>query len=151
MLRPVGPQATSHKPLDGELQELAPFLPLCFDHPGEEILVETKAIIRDLDVSETRRAEMTAIAIMSGRRRFGQGVLESVFREELPMLKEMPFVQEWMADCRVEGVALGTLIGRIEFAGQLLGRQLPPRSELQAMPLEPLRALSADLEGELKR
>ena len=139
----------------GELRELAPFLPLCFDHPGEEILEETKAIIRELDVSETRREEMTAIAIMSGRRRFDQSVLESVFQEELPMLKEMPFVQEWMADCRDEGrdegVALGALIGRIEFAGQLLGRDLPSRVELRAMPVEALQALSAKLESDLRR
>ena len=69
----------------GELRELAPFLSLCLDHPTEEILLEQKAIIKDPDTSEARRAELIALSMMIGRRLFSQSVLEAAFREELPM------------------------------------------------------------------
>ena len=171
----------------GALRELAPFLSLCLDHPTEEILLEQKAIIKDLDVSEARRAELIALSMMIGRRQFSESALEAAFREELPMLKEMEFVQEWMAECRQEGLFQGreegreegrqegrqegleqgiekgleqgiergreegVLIGRIEFAGQLLGRPLPSRADLLAMLMEELQALAAELDGELRR
>jgi predicted transposase YdaD len=91
------------------------------------------------------------------------------------MLKEMEFVQEWMAECRQEGLFQGreegrqqgrqegieecreegreegVLIGRIEFAGQLLGRPLPSRADLLSMRMEELQALAAELDGELRR
>ena len=69
----------------GDLRELAPFLSLCLDHPTEEILLEQKAIIKDPDTSEARRAELIALSMMIGRRLFSQSVLEAAFREELPM------------------------------------------------------------------
>jgi flagellar biosynthesis/type III secretory pathway protein FliH len=50
---------------------------------------------------------------------------------------------------RTEGRAEGLLIGRIEFAQQLLRREGTPRADLEAMPLEALEALAAQLEQEL--
>jgi flagellar biosynthesis/type III secretory pathway protein FliH len=50
---------------------------------------------------------------------------------------------------RTEGRAEGLLIGRIEFAQQLLRREATPRADLDAMPLEALEALAAQLEQEL--
>ena len=102
---------------------------------------------------------MIALSIMIGRRKLSQSILEAVFREELPMLKEMEFVQEWIAECRQEGLEQdiekgreeGVLIGRIEFAGQWLGRYLPSRADLQAMKIEELQALAAQLEQDLRR
>jgi predicted transposase YdaD len=97
--------------------------------------------------------------MMIGRRQFSESVLEAAFREELPMLKEMEFVQEWIAECRQEGLEQdiekgreeGVLIGRIEFAGQLLGRPLPSRADLLAMRMEELQELAGALDAELRR
>jgi hypothetical protein len=48
-------------------------------------------------------------------------------------------------------MALWTLIGRIEFAGQLLGRELPSRVDLGAMSVEALQRLDAELQQQLRR
>ena len=104
-------------------------------------------------------AELIALTMMIGRRQFSESVLEAAFREELPMLKEMEFVQEWIAECRQEGLEQdiekgreeGVLIGRIEFAGQLLGRPLPSRADLLAMRMEELQELAGALDAELRR
>ena len=137
----------------GGLKELASLLPLCFDHPTVDILEEQKALIRGLDVDETRRMELTAIAMMVDRRKFGESVLDAIFREELPMLKEMEFVQEWIADSRQEGrqegMTRGRIIGRIEFLGQLLHHEIPTSSEMDVMPVGDLQTLAMRLERSL--
>jgi hypothetical protein len=54
-----------------------------------------------------------------------------------------------LAEGRAEGRAEGVLIGRIEFAQKLLRQEGTPRAELEALPLESLEALAAQLEQEL--
>jgi hypothetical protein len=54
-----------------------------------------------------------------------------------------------LIDALAEGRAEGVLIGRIEFAQKLLRREATPRAALEAMPLEALEALAAQLEREL--
>jgi len=87
----------------GRLQELAPFLALCENEPTVETLEDEKSIIQSLNVSDERRRELMAVSLMVGRRQFTDAVLEKVFREELPMLKELGFVNEWIAQSRDEG------------------------------------------------
>jgi flagellar biosynthesis/type III secretory pathway protein FliH len=48
-----------------------------------------------------------------------------------------------------QGLEKGLLLGRIEFAQKLLRREGTPRADLEAMPLEALEALAAQLEQEL--
>jgi len=54
-----------------------------------------------------------------------------------------------LAEGLAKGRAEGVLIGRIEFAQKLLRREVTPRAALEAMPLEALEALAAQLEQEL--
>jgi hypothetical protein len=54
-----------------------------------------------------------------------------------------------LTDTLAEGLAKGVLIGRIEFAQKLMRREVTPRAALEAMPLEALEALAAQLEREL--
>jgi predicted transposase YdaD len=93
---------------------------LCLDHPTEEILEEEKAIILGLEVTDERRQELLALAIMLGRRQFSEAVLQRMFQEELPMLKQLSFVEEWIADGVREGFTEGRAEGRTEEARQNL-------------------------------
>lgn len=106
---------------NGDLGALAPLLVLCEDHPTEATLHEARRIIRRLDVDEKMRTELFALSVMVARRHFAEEALYTIFREELPMIKELSFVQEWIEESKAEGIAEGMDEGRNE------GRNLEAR------------------------
>jgi predicted transposase/invertase (TIGR01784 family) len=53
-----------------------------------------------------------------------------------------------LAEGRADGIARGTLMGRIEFAQKLLRLPVTPRAELETMPMDALESLAARLERE---
>ncbi len=64
-----------------------------------------------------------------GRRYFSRQLLETIFLEERDMLKEMEFVQDWMAESREEGREEGRTEQAREMALRVLERRfgtLPP-------------------------
>jgi hypothetical protein len=116
----------------GELAELAPLLVLCDDRPSEGTLQEERALILGLGAPAAVQAELLAVAAMVGTRFFSREQLQTLFREEMEMLKEVSFIEEWIQ----EGEARG--------ARRLLLRQLQKRfGELPAAALARLEA--ADL------
>ncbi|MDQ2733033.1 MAG: DUF4351 domain-containing protein [Armatimonadota bacterium] len=110
---------------NGDLGALAPLLVLCEDHPTEATLQEARAIIRRLDVDEGTRTGLFALSVMVGRRHFAENVLYAIFQEELPMIKELSFVQEWIEESKAEGRVEGRNEGMDE--GRDEGRNLEAR------------------------
>lgn len=89
----------------GELAELAPLLVLCEDRPTEDTLQDERQLIMGLDVSPPVRADLLAVAVMVGQRHFARDLLLSLFREELEMLKEASFIEEWLQEAEARGEA----------------------------------------------
>jgi predicted transposase YdaD len=82
----------------GELRELAPLLVLCEAKPTERTLREERALILGVDAAQAVRAELFAVAAMVGTRYFPRLLLERLFREEMQMLKEVSFIEEWILE-----------------------------------------------------
>jgi predicted transposase YdaD len=98
----------------GELAELAPLLLLCEDRPSEQTLEEERALIRSLNAPPDVEADLLAVAAMIGTRYFSGDELKRLFREELTMLKEAGFIQEWIEEGIEEGIAKGLAQGRAQ-------------------------------------
>lgn len=98
----------------GSLQELAPLLALCEEDPDEELLFEEKAIIDSLELDEEERVRLLAVAMALGSKYVGAEVVERVFQEEIPMLKQLSVVEEWLEEKLREGLDKGREEGREE-------------------------------------
>ncbi len=72
-----------------------------------ETLWEEREIIRGLDVDDRQRSELFALSIMVGRKYFTEDILQAVFGEEIPMIKELSFIDEWITEGKAEGKAEG--------------------------------------------
>ncbi len=104
----------------GELAELAPLLVLCEDNPTDQTLIEERRLILALDTTPRVRSELLAVAFTVGLRSFGREVLETLFREELEMLKEASIIQEWIEEGEARGEARCEARGREEAARRML-------------------------------
>ena len=82
----------------GELAELAPLLVLCEDEPKVETLFEERDLIRSVDVSPERKSDLLGLALTVAARRFDMRLLADIFREELVMIREATFVDEWIQE-----------------------------------------------------
>src|SRR5205085_10339459 len=80
----------------GDLAGLAPLLVLCADTPRETTLLRERELILGLDVPRPVRADLLAVATMVGTRYFSRELLYELFREEMEMLKEATFIDEWI-------------------------------------------------------
>jgi predicted transposase YdaD len=113
----------------GDLPELAPLLVLCEDEPTERTLQEERRLILGLEVTPVVRAELLAVALTAGLRYFGRDLLETVFREELQMLKQASIIQDWLDEALKEGEARGEAKRAQEILIELLRRrfgEIPP-------------------------
>jgi predicted transposase YdaD len=117
----------------GELAELAPLLVLAERQPTEATLERERELIQTLPLTDHARAELTAVALMAARRFFSPEVLSRVFAEEREMLKELPFVQEWLRESEAEGEARGIAVGEARgiAVGELRGAQELLRTVLE--------------------
>jgi predicted transposase YdaD len=91
----------------GDLQTLAPLLLLCTKEKTEAVLQRERRLILDLPISPDTRRDLLAVATMVGRRFFDVAVLRRIFREEMAMLKEADFIQEWIDEGEANGEARG--------------------------------------------
>jgi hypothetical protein len=82
----------------GELPELAPLLVLCEDSPREATLRQERDMLLPLEVDRPIRSGLLAVAVMVGMRFFARGLVEPVFQEEMQMLKETSFIEEWLEE-----------------------------------------------------
>ena len=64
-------------------------------------------MILGLEVGPKTRAELLAVAATVGLRYFPRSVVEATFREELQMLKEASFIQEWIEEGVKKGIEQG--------------------------------------------
>jgi hypothetical protein len=71
----------------------------------EGVLQEEREIILRLDATPEVRADLMAVAFTIGACYFSREVLESVFREELPMIKGTELIQEWVLEGEARGAA----------------------------------------------
>jgi hypothetical protein len=103
----------------GELVELAPLLVLCEDKPAEEAVREEVELIRASEMPEEARLELLAVAYMLGTRYLLREVLDMIFQGELPPLKELGIIGEWIAEGLEKGREQGLRQGRDEEARRL--------------------------------
>ena len=89
--------------LAGRWPELAPLLVMLVqDAHREEILQrEKELILREED--ERRRGELLACAITIAARYFDRDFLWRFFREEVDVMKSVPFIEEWLEEKLEEG------------------------------------------------
>jgi hypothetical protein len=124
---------------NGDLPELAPLLLLASEEKTEAVLQQERKLILDLQVSSEQRRDLLAVATMVGTRYFTTETLRRIFREEMAMLKEAEFIQEWID----EGIAKGEALG--EARGEARGEAKAYREAL-AIALEArFGPLSADI------
>lgn len=115
----------------GELAELAPLLLLCEEEASEVTLHQERELILGLDTTPAMGADLLAVAAMVGSRYFARELIQAVVREELEMLKEGSFIQDWIEEAlekgRAEGRGEGEASGIAKGARQLLLDQLRAR------------------------
>lgn len=96
----------------GELWQLAPLLVLCEDNATEHTLREEVALIAQSGASADEQGELLALALRVAGRKLSRGLVEAIFREELPMVQGATIIDDWIA----EGEARGETRGRTEEA-----------------------------------
>jgi hypothetical protein len=114
---------------NGELPELAPLLLLASEEKTEAVLQHERKLILDLPVSSEQRSDLLAVATMVGTRYFTTDTLRRIFREEMAMLKEADFIQEWIEEGEALGEARGKMQGMQLALTQVLAAQFGPLSD----------------------
>lgn len=110
--------------------------------------LDPAALPGPLDTPEIRRA-MEALTMLSQvdlQKEIYEGRLKALRDERM---RRIDALAEGRAEGLAEGLEKGALIGRIELAQSLLRREATPRAELEAMSLEALQELAAQLERKL--
>jgi hypothetical protein len=153
--------------VSGEWPELAPLLVLCEAQPSEATLRQEVELIHRSGLSREIQAELMGVAALLATRRFGRGVLRTIFREELAMLDETEDLKElfleigsfqkWLQDPRVsgelraeakaEGEAEGIARGKAE--GQAEGEAAVARRMTLAFLVRRFGELPAVLEAQI--
>ncbi|MDZ7362038.1 MAG: DUF4351 domain-containing protein [candidate division KSB1 bacterium] len=87
--------------LSGKLKELAPFLSLFEDKPKVSLLEREKELIAQFP--DEQRRELMGVAILVACRKFQEELVREIFKEQLPMVKEISFVREWLEDSEQKG------------------------------------------------
>ncbi len=97
----------------GKWPELAPLLAMLVDEPDTGVLVrERELILRERD--ERKRADLLACAITIGSRYFDKEFLWRFFREEVELMREVSFIDEWLQEKLEEGRIKGLQQGIIQ-------------------------------------
>ena len=87
--------------LSGEHKEFAPLLSLLEDTPTVSTLEKEKELIAQLP--EEEQPELMGVAILVACRKFKDEVVRQIFKEKLPMVKEISFVREWLEESEQKG------------------------------------------------
>ena len=92
--------------LAGKWPELSPLLAMLVERPDEEVLErERELILREQD--EKKRADLLACAVTIGARYFDKEFLWRFFREEVEMMREASFIDDWLQEKLEEGMLKG--------------------------------------------
>ena len=95
--------------LTGEFKEFAPLLSLLEDDPDASILDKEKDLIAQFP--EDERRELMGAAILVACRKFHDEFVRQIFKEQLPMVKEISFVREWLEESEKKGLEKGLVKG----------------------------------------
>ncbi len=91
----------------GRWPELAPLLvALVKGRPDEKVLAQERALILQ-EQDARKRANLLACAVTIGARYFDKEFLWRFFREEVEMLREATFIEEWLEEKLEEGLQKG--------------------------------------------
>jgi predicted transposase YdaD len=104
----------------GELVQFAPLLVLWEDSPTETVIEEERNLLRAAPLTAEERADLLGCAYAIGTRYLARAVLDAIFGEELPMLKDLGIISEWMEESEARGRAEGEASGRAEGIRQTL-------------------------------
>ena len=111
----------------GELWALAPLLVLCEDDPGERTLRQEVALINKFGSSAEEQAELLAVALRVAGRKLSRGLVEAIFRQEIPMARGATIIDDWIAEGEARGEARGATRGRLEEARRKIREALSIR------------------------
>ena len=95
----------------GRKKELAPFLVLMENNPGEEVLRKEEELIKRVE-DEKERADLLSIAITLAFHIIKKEWVLEYFKEEMKMIKESGIVQEWIDEGIQQGIQQGIEQGR---------------------------------------
>lgn len=90
--------------------------------PNEAVLARERELILH-EEDRSRRADMLACAVTIGTRYFDKEFLWKFFREEVEMMREATFIDEWLEDKLEEGLQRGLQQG-IQQGIQQEGKQV---------------------------
>ncbi len=94
----------------GRWPELAPLLAMLTPEPDARVLArERELILKESD--RRKRADLLACAVTIGTRYFDREFLWRFFREEVEMMKEATFIDDWLQEKLNEGLTRGRLEG----------------------------------------
>ena len=114
---------------DGKLRELAPFLPILEGRANEELLSEVKEmVLREPD--SKKRANLFSIAMTIACRYMDKDLLKEFFKEEMEMLRQASFVEEWIEEGVQKGIQTGIQTGTLQKAREDVVEILEVRFEI---------------------
>ncbi|MGH7450732.1 MAG: DUF4351 domain-containing protein, partial [bacterium] len=96
--------------LSGEFKEFAPLLVLLEAEPNVSILDKEKELITQFP--ETQKRDLMGVAILVACRKFDSELVCEIFKEQLPMVKEISFVREWLDESEQKGEQKGERKGK---------------------------------------
>ena len=81
----------------GRWPELAPLLVMLVDRPDEQVLAQERMLILQ-EQDRRKRADLLACAVTIGARFFDKTFLWRFFREEVEMMREATFIEDWLEE-----------------------------------------------------
>jgi len=109
----------------GRYRELAPLLTMLVGEPDEGVLEAERALILE-EPDPRKRGDLLALAVAIAARYFDKGFLWQFFREEVAMMREASFIEDWIEEGIQKGLQQGLQQGLREglLAGIELGLEL---------------------------
>jgi hypothetical protein len=109
--------------LNGELVELAPFLPLFYEQPDPALMDVQQNLLSQISDPKLQ-ADLIATAIIVDIRAWGTLVVLAKFAKEVNMLKETSIVQDWLTQSQQEGWQEGQKEGKFSLLQIILAQKL---------------------------
>ena len=114
----------------GKYRELAPLLVMLVQNPTAELLEEERTLVL-AETEPQKRADMLSLAVTVATRYFDRNFLWRFFREELDMMREATFMEEWLEEMAAEriekGIQQGLQRGQLGVARKTILRVLRAR------------------------
>jgi len=90
----------------GRWPELAPLLVMLVEKPDASLLAQQRSLILQ-EQDRRKRADLLACAVTIGARFFDKAFLWRFFREEVEMMREATFIEDWLEEAQQQGLEQG--------------------------------------------